>query len=354
MKSKDIRRISVALVFIMLGSISLSLAQTIPWQNRVNWSVAGLWTSIPTCADAVFQVNLMAGASTDDQVENAYNQARSWINQHPTSWAIVYFPEGTYDLHREIYLDASYRNIIFQGAGSNKTTLKFLFWGTNQICIHLFGTENEGNKRTLATDLNKGSRTVQCTQAIGYTTPCWVRLCEEDHPYCDEDGWAARCVGQITRLIGTNGTVGTLKDSASKQYTVSRHTSIWPITPVMNIGFENLKIWRMDDDNAEQGGYNIFFEGAVNCWVKGVRFEQTCRNHIWIARSSHIYISGCFFHDARSHGLDGNGYGVALSTSTTNCLVENNNFDKLRHAMLVQAGSNCNVFAFNIKRFIHR
>ena len=115
----------------------------------------------------------------------------------------------------------------------------------------------------------------------------------------------------------------------------------------MNIGIENLLIQRCDTGTADNGGENILFEYAVNCWVKGVRFEQTCSTHIWITFSSHIYVSGCYFHDARNFGGDGNAYGVTCSKSTTNCLIENNIFHKLTHAMLMQAGANNNVFAFN-------
>jgi len=345
-KSLLIRYIVLVLsVSVLLCFVSLK-AQVIPQSDRVNWPGAGLWTDPPACADTVFQVNLMSGTTWDDKIENACTQARSWIDSHPSNWAIIYFPAGTYTLTREINLDHSYRNIIFQGAGSNETTLKFDMGGTNQNCFHIFGSDPKTNKRELAADLNKDSNQIQCTQTIDYPTPCWIRLCEEDHPY--HDSWAQGSVGQITRLESASGVMGTLKDAASKQYTVSRHTKIWPITPVMNIGIENLKIWRIDDGYATSGGgRNIYFWVAVNCWVKGVRFEQTTRHHIWVELCSHIYISGCYFHDAQHFGDGGYAYGVALAKSTTNCLIENNIFHKLRHAMLVQEGANCNVFVFN-------
>ncbi|MBN2088003.1 right-handed parallel beta-helix repeat-containing protein [candidate division KSB1 bacterium] len=349
MNGKKLAQMVFTFLFILSSIIQLN-AQIIPAADRVNWLGAGLYTAIPACVDTVFQVNLMSGATWDAKVAAAISSAQSYIDAHPMHWAIIYFPAGIYSLSTPIILNRAnynYRNIIFQGAGSNKTALHFSFNGTNQNCFEICGYQQEGSKRYLASNLAKDSNSIQCTSTIGYMTPCWIRLCEEDHPY--NDSWAHRCVGQITRMESTMGNNGTLKDTASKQYTVAYHTAIWPIVPVMNIGIENLTIKRIDSGSPGAGNYglNIFLEFAVNCWVKGVHFDQTCKHHLVVRLSSHIYVSGCYFHDARSFEDGGYGYGVNLTESVTNCLVENNIFHKFRHAMLVQAGSNCNVFAFN-------
>ncbi|MBD3376147.1 hypothetical protein GF406_14015, partial [candidate division KSB1 bacterium] len=346
-------RNDITTTFLIFWIVQASLCSQpfAQFNPEVDWSHAGLLTGAPSCADTVLQINLMPGSTWDDKIDSALSKAKNRIDLNPNDWVIIYFPPGSYSLSREINLDHNYKNIIFQGAGSDKTNLNFDFGGTNQMCFHIYGSDPQTNKTSLALDLNKGETTIQCSITLSYTTPCWIRLSEEEHPV--NDGWADLCVGQITRLDSKVSNTGTLKDQASKQYTVSRSTKIWPITPVMNIGIENLKIYRADEGNAGTYGHNILFSVAVNCWVKGVRFEQTCRTHIWIERSSHIYTSGCYFHDARDFGSSGNGYGVTCSQSTTNCLIENNIFHKLRHAMLVQAGANCNVFAFNYSREQH-
>jgi len=136
-----LRIVVIILLFTIPSRMSQLNAQTIPSADRVNWSVAGLWSPLPAQANAVFQVNLMTGATWDDKLQNAYTAAKDWINAHPLNWAMVYFPAGTYTLSREINLDQSYRNIVFQGAGSNSTTLKFDFGGTNQLCFHIAGSD---------------------------------------------------------------------------------------------------------------------------------------------------------------------------------------------------------------------
>ncbi len=127
----------------------------------------------------------------------------------------------------------------------------------------------------------------------------------------------------------------------------------------MNVGIENLKIQRMDEDPVthEQSNANINLNTAVNCWVRGVESDNTTYNHLAIDRCSHIEISGNYVHEARSYGewnppfdVDGTGYGMIIGTSSTNCLIVNNVWHKLRHAMTVGTGANCNVFVYNYSR----
>ena len=48
------------------------------------------------------------------------------------------------------------------------------------------------------------------------------------------------------------------------------------------------------------------------------------------------------------------GYGVALSKHTSECLITNNIFRYLRHAMMIKTGSNGNIFSYNYSIEPHR
>jgi len=61
----------IALLFSLSSKVLELNAQTIPSADRVNWSVAGIWSSLPAQANAVFQINLMPGATWDDKVQSA-------------------------------------------------------------------------------------------------------------------------------------------------------------------------------------------------------------------------------------------------------------------------------------------
>ncbi|MCX5914514.1 MAG: hypothetical protein NTV04_21590 [Deltaproteobacteria bacterium] len=53
---------------------------------------------------------------------------------------------------------------------------------------------------------------------------------------------------------------------------------------------------------------------------------------------------------ARFYGKHSYGYGTVLGESTTNCLIENNVFRRVRHAMGIGTGANANVYTFNYSR----
>ena len=124
---------------------------------------------------------------------------------------------------------------------------------------------------------------------------------------------------------------------------------IQEIDPAYNIGFENFKIERT---NTTKGyGSTFHFDLAVNCWIRGVESYNCTGYHVSIGKSSHIEVSGSYFHHATNYDSNqGTGYGVVLGQSSTNCLIENNIFRKTRHAMVVGTGANCNVFTYNYSR----
>ncbi|MFZ9582123.1 MAG: T9SS type A sorting domain-containing protein, partial [Crocinitomicaceae bacterium] len=62
---------------------------------------------------------------------------------------------------------------------------------------------------------------------------------------------------------------------------------------------------------------------------------------------SNSKVEKSYFHDAFEYGGGGRGYGVVMHFTTNECLIENNIFKHLRHSVLLQAGSNGNVTAFN-------
>lgn len=52
------------------------------------------------------------------------------------------------------------------------------------------------------------------------------------------------------------------------------------IEPVMNIGIEDLKIIRDPNTAASAYAYNINFNFAINCWVRGVESYKPSRSHL--------------------------------------------------------------------------
>ncbi len=310
--------------------------------EQVDWINAGLLSGTPSQADYVYDITIEPGQSWDQKVSSALQKARG-----DSGVSIVYFPAGTYQLYQTIELNnLDGNNIVFQGDGSNKTILEFTV-GNNKRCFYIHGSPSD-NLLNLEYDISKGSKTIYGTSFSSYfSSGDWIHFYENTFPYVEND--FPKAVGQITQLDSINFNSAVIKDKASKDYSVNYDLIVRKILPVKNVGIEKLKLKRMDTGDAF-GGENIWFEYAVNCWVKGVESEYTSRHHINTRYSSHIYISGCYLHHARDYDQGGRGYGICLELSSTNCLIENNIFKKLRHSMLVQGGANSNVFVYNYSR----
>ena len=77
------------------------------------------------------------GGDVDQKVTTAINDARTYV-RNTNGLAIVYFQEGDYYIHTSISLNQHDRNIVFQGAGSDKTTLVFQNLA-NSHCFSLSG-----------------------------------------------------------------------------------------------------------------------------------------------------------------------------------------------------------------------
>ncbi|NIA30498.1 MAG: T9SS type A sorting domain-containing protein [Actinobacteria bacterium] len=178
----------------------------------------------------------------------------------------------------------------------------------------------------------------------------WVLFHERDFEVPYESGYD---IGQVTQIVppDPSGGIFNIKDEASKNYLTSNTLEVIVLNPITNVGIEDLTIKRKDTGSGTDGQYdkgtNIYFQYAVNCWVKGVHLWNTCRHHIDILRSSHIEVSGCYIHHANNYGEHSYGYGVVLEAASTNCLIENNIFHTLRHSMGIVGGANSNVIAFN-------
>jgi len=223
--------------------------------------------------------------------------------------------------------------------------------GDDGTCFDIQGRVIDSYKENVSSDIQKGATVLKFSNTLERGD--WIWVCENDFN-CEDYGKTKGIVGQITQIAGNydinnNGYI--IKDAASKEYLIANNLCVKKLEPITNIGIENLTIKRIDtaesSDEAYGSGNNIKFNYAVNCWVKGVEFYNTCRHHIEISHSSHIEVSGCYIHHALSYGGGSYGYGIVLQSSTTNCLIENNIFRKLRHAIGIASGANCNVITYN-------
>jgi len=356
----------IVLISIFMLLFSASQAQTlyngvghIPTQYQETWNVAGLLKDMSTTAPKLL-IEISPGFASPQMVD-ALDQARTYVHQ-TGGIAIIHFKAGTYNFSSSIHLTANDSNIVFQGAGANQTTLVF----QNMKDAHGFSfTGGTSAWHDLDQNIAKSSSTLHAPsgELSNLSDGDWVQFVKHYYDYHDPNAPIKKdIVGQVTKVtaISTDATGDLIEisDEANKDYTDSDNTNyslkVRKITPVKNIGIENLKITRSPFEQATNGHpYNIYLSAAVNCWIRGVESTNASANHIQLNRSSHIEVSGNYIHLAAHYGDGGWGYGVVTGASTTNSLIENNIFKKLRHALIAASGSNCDVWTFNYSREQH-
>ena len=234
--------------------------------------------------------------------------------------------------------------LILRGAGSGSTTLTFNLPGEGDL-IRVTGTAGASTPITAAVQ-QYGNQVTVTNPAIA-TMGNFVKIYQNNETGLITSSWADNVVGQFSQLKSKSGSTFTFYTRHRRAIPLSGA----PIAQVINmktgVGIECLKIKRMDVDLVANQTSNIFFQYAAFCWVKGIDSDSTNFAHISIMHSSNIEVSGSYFHGAFSYGGGGSAYGVVCHMSTGDCLIENNIFRNLRHAMLLQAGTNGNIYAYN-------
>jgi hypothetical protein len=371
LKRRSYLLLSIGLWFnVYAGNYS----NVIPTSNKVNWSNVGVngWQGtvdvnprIPRYIDMEinFQVLRNSNPGVSDYhifMDIAFTQAKNYTDAHPGAWVSIYFPSGTYSFDQCIQLGIEQTNLIIRGNGAGITILNFNVSGGSLFSVT--GTGQVGSFQNLdaAQGFSKGNKTIKTMNPVDQlTNDGYIELEEDNGPWIGNyDGGSgtpeAGVVGQIIKVQSVNGTLLQLYDELRLDYQASLTPKVIRIAPASNIGFENFTINSLSNVVINPGGIcNFAFSYAANCWIWGVESIHTGQAHVSIGQSSYIEVRSCFFHDATDYGSGGHGYGVSIGGHSTNCLIENNIFSHLRHAMIVSHGANGNVYAYNYSRDQH-
>lgn len=334
-------------LFICMVFNGLVYAQSFPETRRVDWSNVGLEINRPVNYDYIVDIcqppynvvpNPDGDWNTNDEgliraIENTRGKA---------GWKLIYFSQnGTYKFGSVIDLGVADSNLVFKGSNSNNV---ILFFKAADEVIDMFRISGEIIETIDVTnEISKGSDEITLQSGSLNKNIHYVDFFDNR-----VTGYSWAKVGQIFKVkenLGNNSYQ--LSDKFSYSHPQSYDPQIIKFIPAKNIGFEDITIKR--DGGISRGSgvsCNIRFKYSTNCWVYGVESWGTIGWHFGVEKSSHIWIHGNFIHHANNYA-GGDAYGVCLHDRSTNCLVENNIFNYLRHAMIVQSSATKNVFAYN-------
>jgi Pectate lyase superfamily protein/Secretion system C-terminal sorting domain len=324
------------LIFILVFVNTLT-AQTIPSARLVDWSL----------------VNNAGATAPDGQVISITNYGGVGDGITPNDAAItaalaalggnsgtIDFPAGDFFFQNPIVLPDS---TSLRGQGANQTILRFDLGTVANDLIQIRGTISSVAD-TFAQAANKGDTIIVTNNAPNVIAGDWIKTSDVDTLLVTST-WAWYTTGQVIEVKAVYGDTVVLKSPLRRDYYLANSPRFRKINVKRECKISCLKIVRMDATVNQSSQIDVKY--AVHCSILGVESENTNFAHASISASSDILLRGCHFHHAFAYGGGGQGYGVAIQDAVSECLIDNNCFNHLRHSMLVQAGSNGNVFAYN-------
>ncbi|NQU32588.1 MAG: T9SS type A sorting domain-containing protein [Bacteroidetes bacterium] len=333
--------------FAYLLSINI-VAQVIPDDRRVDWESV---TQNMSFIQPTIQINVKDFGAIGDGVSNDQPAIVNAISSLNGRLGYIYFPSGKYLVENQITLPDS---CILKGSGSNESTI-LLDMGENAVnCISI--SKSQSSEFTSITEgFTKGNNLISVEDISQFTVGGYIEIRQKNGDWdIAPISWADYSVGQITRVLAIEGSKLHTESGLRIDYDSDLEPEVRPITPISNSGIQCIKITRVDEPE-EGAGANIYTYMAANCLIRGIESDSSVGAHVSINSSINVLIDGSYFHNAFAFdGVGMRGYGVALSQHTSECLITNNIFKNLRHAMMIKTGSNGNIFSYNYSLDPHR
>lgn len=335
---------SVILV-LMLFALHAA-AQIIPAERQVNWSDALLSYVF---AVPVTEVNVTDFGATGNGTTNDHSAVMNAITSLNGGLGYIYFPPGNYLLNSTVSLPDS---AILKGSSSDASVLLFDFSGTSLDCIVMAGFPVSAFVQIDA-GYTKDNSWIISDSAFLFNPGDFAEIIEENGSWNEKPAiWAVNCVGQMVQVDHRHNDTIFLMSPLRITYESQLYPRIRKIDARVNAGVECLKIKRLDQSTA---GSNIMISFAAKCFVRGVESDKSAAAHINIFQSAQILVDGNYFHHSFLYdGASQHGYGVTLNDHSGECLITNNIFFYLRHAMMAKTGANGNVFSYNYSSEVHR
>jgi hypothetical protein len=314
-------------------------AQVIPLQRRADWTRAGV---VQPFTGQSIVINPASFGAVGDGINDDAPAVIAAINSLNGAAGTIQFAPGTYLLRSALTLPDS---ITLSGSSPASIKLLFDLGGNGVNCISITKSQSTSFVPVIS-GFTRGSDSLILSSVAGLSVGDMIELREQNGAWDVQPAtWAAYSVGQILKIDSIAGNTVYLEEALRIDYDPQLSPELRKIIPVTDVTITCLGIERLD---AASFGYNIGFEYAYNCRVSGIESKKSVGAHIAAEASSHLSIEGSYFHHAFAYdGTSTHGYGVMLATHTSDCLIENNVFEHLRHSMMAKQGANGNVFAYN-------
>lgn len=322
-----------ALLFLFVLTLTTVWSQD--YQHPVSWENVGL-LEVPNAA--LKKVDFVA-AKSSFSADLSNDAVLAQIFKEYPNGVEVFFPTGDYTFKKQIRMRS---NTVLKGANA---VLNFEL-DAEMDCIAAFG---KASKDTLfyGAPLSKGQLEIDLAHLDkvddrSFASGQYYLIVDNDEDLATSS-WARRRTGQIVmaKVVSKNEVI--LYEPLRRDF--GEQVRFVPLQMAKGIGIENLEINNLN--KTQQQTSNILFRYVRDSWMKEVYSLNCNYAHFTGEFITNCEISNCEFSGAHDYGSGGKGYGVALQFASGDNLILQNEFESLRHSMIVQAGANGNAFIRN-------
>jgi len=334
-----INKYIIILTIVLTQNIYL-FSQNIPSFRITNWKSPGSSESF-NFQQSITLTSFGADTSGFVACDSALQQAINALNGPGE----IFVSKGTYLFEQTIELPDS---ILIQGEIDSLSLgplVRFkLSPGNNNHGIKITGSEINTNY-TITYPLIQGQQKLFVNQPQIFSEGDFIRLVPFDDSLLVNDSWAYHSTGQIFQILQINGDSLLLNKPLRRSYIGNNLPVIYKLIPRRQVHIKCIKIERVDTTTSQSS--NIYINSAADCSISGIESYYCNFAHIDILNSIRISVENSFFKDAFSYGSGGKGYGIMLQSTSGDCFIHQNNFEHLRHSMILQSGANGNVLGYN-------
>jgi len=324
----------IFLIFII--NLNIIIAQDIPKERLANWSNVGVKS---TNTDNYIEHDFY-------EIKNKYNYSDDEtityiLENNKLGFNRIYFRNGIYNFSKPIILPS---NTSIVGESSELTIFEFDLGGF----YHLLSSIGNTNKDTTFLPIALQSKSISFKiENHNLREGDLIYLFDEDKDKITSD-WAKYSTGQIIEIESVENDLIKLKSEVRRNFSIENIPRFITLNLVENVRISNISIIRKDQTESQTN--NIYFNYVKNSSVSCVKSYNSNFAHITIANSLNCEVTGSYFQDGFDYGGGGKAYGVMIQFATSECLIYNNQFNHLRHSMILQAGANGNVISYNYSK----
>ena len=341
-----------------IGSLyALAAARSTTWNPGLN-AVGGIPNRTTVCST----VN-PSGDTTGATDRAAINSAITACGTDQ----VVQLAAGTYYVNDQgIAIERS--NVVLRGTldgNADLATTVNKVGGNGYSAIRIgnhWGAWGYGTSIALASNGTKGANTITLASAPGVTAGALVlvdelrdaslwlspRMDVGGSEYPAAQGWfnrQGRFIGQILEVASVSGNDVTFTTPLHSTFLISNTAQMTPFnnTTRQYVGVEDIRFQNTVGGDAEG---QISISNAKYSWVKHVESYMS-GPHLEIMSSFRCTVRDSYFHDAWSYNFGSGSYLLSMMRSSSDNLIENNQFIHANKVMLMRPAGGGNVIAYN-------